>query len=66
MEEQLYDVFVRDWWKLDELGRLVPHLGPREYLAHGVSYAEAHEMCREYNDSHDPGPFSRKAEFERE
>ena len=66
MEEQLYDVFVRDWWKLDELGRQVPGPGPKEYLAHGVSYAEAREMCRKYNDSHEPGPLSRKAEFERE
>jgi len=63
--ETLYDVFVRDWWRM-ERGRKVPGPGPKEYIAHGVTWSEARELCQEYNDSHDPGELSRKAEFERQ
>ena len=67
--ETLYDVFVRDWWKPNPArpnGR-EPYAGaPRRYLARGVTVEEAREMCKEYNDGHDPGPWSRKAEFERQ
>ena len=27
-------------------------------------YEEAHEMCAEYNENHEPGRYSREAEFE--
>lgn len=66
-----YDVFVRDWWRDAGPGEagwpkgLVPYGGaPREMLAEGVTYAEARELCDEYNSTHEPGRYSRKAEFE--
>lgn len=61
-----FDVFVRDWWRAPtrgEVGRQ-PGPGPRRYIARGVSWSEARELCADYNASHDPGPYSRKAEFE--
>ena len=67
-----YDVFVRDWWRMAEPsdgqwpGGRVPCPGERTYLAHGVTWTEARELCAEYNATHDPGPLSRKAEFESE
>lgn len=63
----MFDVFVRDWWRKDQSGRIVPFPGaPREYLARDVeTEAEAREMCREYNDENEPGWQSRKAEYER-
>lgn len=65
-----YNVFVRDWWKeATEAGwpnNLEPGPGPKEYLAYGVTYAEARAMCKEYNESHESGRYSRKAEFEEE
>lgn len=62
-----YDCFVRDWWRAPERGESgrQPYPGaPRRYVARGVSYAEARAICREYNDSHEPGWRSRKCEFE--
>ena len=65
-----YDVFVRDWWRAPEPGEAawqgrVPYPGaPRRYIARGVSYAEARELCADYAAAHEPGWQSRKAEFE--
>jgi hypothetical protein len=66
-----YDVFVRDWWRPAERGEpgwpynKVPYPGaPKRYIAKGVSYNEARVLCAEYAADHDPGPMSRKAEFE--
>lgn len=60
-----YDVFVRDWWRYEN-GRLVPYPGaPRRYIARGVSYDDARQICADYRAKHEPGAVSRKAEFER-
>lgn len=68
-----YDVFVRDWWRAPDKGEpgygmpdtRVPYPGaPRRYLARGVSYDEARALCAEYRANHEPGLYSRKAEFE--
>lgn len=59
-----YNVFVRDWWRMEN-GRRVPYPGaPRRYLARGVSESIARQICAEYRAAHDPGPLSRKAEYE--
>ena len=61
-----YDVFTRTWWRRNPgwpNGR-EPGAGRKTYLARRVTYEEARRLCREYNDTHDPGPLSRKAEFE--
>lgn len=60
-----YDVFVRDWWRKDEHGRIVPYPGaPRVYLAHGVTEEEARERCAIHRADHEPGWRSRKADYE--
>lgn len=66
-----YDVFVRDWWRAAEKGDgqwpggRVPYPGaPKTYIAEGVSYSEARELCRAYNEANPPDWRSRKAEFE--
>lgn len=62
-----YSVFVRDWWRKDERGNLVPYPGaPRRTLARNCTEEEAQAMCREYNESHNPGWRSRKAEYQSE
>ena len=61
-----YNVFHRTWWIENPSwpnGR-EPGAGKKHYLAHDVSYAIARAMCTEWNDEHDPGPLSDKAEFE--
>lgn len=60
-----YDVFVRTWWRLNPNfpGNREPKAGRKRYLARGVTKAEAHALCDQYNATHNPGFLSRKAEF---
>ena len=63
--ENYCNVYVRDWWRKDSNGRKVPYPGaPRQYLARHVTEADARTIAREYNEAHNPGWRSRKAEFE--
>lgn len=63
---ETYWVFVRDWWRIEN-GKRVPYPGaPRRTIARGVSYDQARELCEDYNNSHNPGEVSRKAEFTEE
>ena len=63
-------VFVRNWWRWVAgprgIRRRVPHPGRQTTIGRHLTYDEARRVAREYNESHDPGPLSRKAEFERE
>ena len=61
-----YNVFVRNWWKLNASwpNGLEPHAGPKRYLERGLTEEEARRCCKAYNDTHKPGPLSRKAEYE--
>jgi len=63
----MYHVFHRTWWRDNPSwpNGLEPHAGEKTYLVRYVtSLNEAIELCREYNDSHESGRYSRKAEFE--
>lgn len=63
---ETYTVFVRNWWKHNPSypdGLEPDGAAEKEILETGLSLEEAREMCREYNDTHDPGKLSRKAEF---
>lgn len=61
-----FDVFHRTWWKESPgwPNGLEPCAGEKTYLAYGVSEETARELCQEYNNSHEPGRLSRKAEYE--
>lgn len=61
--ETYYNVFVRNWWIMEH-GSRVPGPGRKTYLRKHVTYSDAREICHQYNSTHDPGPLSRKAEFE--
>ncbi len=61
-----YEVFVRDWWRYDERGNLVPYPGaPEALLGYAEDEEQARAACRQHNDMHDPGELSRKAEYRR-
>ena len=64
-----YAVFHRTWWRPNPSwpdGR-EPGVGERQYLHLGVETEEqAQAICREWNETHDPGPLSDKAEYEEE
>jgi hypothetical protein len=73
---QSYRVFVRNWWRWESAyglpnaasrGRLVPDPGARKTtLATRCTEQEAQAICRRYQETHTPGPLSRKAEYESE
>lgn len=61
-----YTVFHRTWWKRNPNwpeGR-EPGMGKRHFIAKAWSEEEARQLCREWNQSHDPGLLSDKAEYE--
>lgn len=62
-----YRVFTRNWWKHNQEwpGGLEPDPGARKHTLGKVkTEEEARAMCKQYNDTHDPGLLSRKAEYE--
>ena len=62
----MYKVFVRNWWRMEN-GQRVPDPGARKHTLHtGIdTEEEAREICQEYNETHEPGILSRKAEYTR-
>lgn len=64
----MFTIFVRSWWKYktDLYGRktLVPNPGARRtVIATRNTEQEARDYCQDYNNTHKPGPLSRKAEY---
>ena len=62
-----FEVFVRNWWIRDASHpeRRVPGPGRKTVIHRRVETAEeARRLCKEYNDNHEPGFLSRKAEFQ--
>jgi hypothetical protein len=64
--ETYYNVFHRTWWLNNPSwpNGLEPGAGRKTYLAKHVTYADAREIQREYNETHTPGRVCRKADFE--
>ena len=64
---QLVNVVHRTWWKdnPEYPGGLEPQIGRKTYIVKGVTEEEAREMCKQYNETHEAGRYSRKAEFEK-
>lgn len=63
----MYRVFVRNWWKRnkDYPGGRKPCAGRKTTIQAKVETVdEARTICKQYNDTHEPGFLSRKAEFE--
>lgn len=62
MNHKIYTVFVRTWWKKVN-GKLTPHPGRKKVIGRRLTIDEARQMCQNWNNSHEPGQLSRKAEF---
>ena len=62
----MYRVFTRTWWKRNSgwPGGREPCPGRKTTIGKAKTEDEAREICRRYNESHDPGFLSRKAEYE--
>ncbi len=63
----MYHVFHRTWWKVNPAwpGGLEPHPGTKYTIAFVDEELEARDLCQEYNETHEPGKLSDKAEYER-
>lgn len=59
----MYHVFHRTWWKRTPGGGRVPGAGRKTTIARVPTEEEARAICKRYNDTHEPGPLSRKAEY---
>jgi hypothetical protein len=66
LNNKYYNVFVRNWWRNNPgwPNGLEPCPGRKTYLRKSVTWEDARAICKQYNDSHNPGRLSRKAEFE--
>ena len=64
--ETYYSVFVRTWWKRNPSypGGREPGAGKKRYLRRHVTEADARAIARQYNETHEPGFLSKKAEYE--
>ncbi len=64
--ETYYNVFVRTWWinNPEWPNGLEPGAGKRRYIRRHVTEADARAICKQYNDTHEPGRLSKKAEYE--
>lgn len=66
----LYNVFTRTWWKPAQSaawpGGREPAPGRKSRRGHPqrVSYTAARDYCQHWNATHNPGRWSRRAEFE--
>ena len=63
----MYRVFTRTWWKQNPSwpGGREPGAGRKTTIARNVQTVdEARAICTRYNEAHDPGFLSRKAEYE--
>ena len=61
-----FRVFVRTWWKANPSwpnGR-EPSASRGRTLRRNLTEEEARAICKRYNETHEPGFLSRKAEYE--
>jgi hypothetical protein len=61
-----FTVFVRNWWKENPSwpnGLEPDSTAEKTVLAFNLTESDARAMCKEYNDTHEPGRLSRKAEY---
>ncbi len=64
-----YTIFTRTWWikNKDYPGGLEPGPGRKTIIRRGVETEEqARAFYQEWNETHDPGKLSRKAEYTRD
>ena len=59
-----YNVFVRNFWKIENGVRKPDPSARKTYLAERITEEDARQICKEFNESHNPGIKSRKAEYQ--
>ena len=61
-----FRIFTRTWWRENPgwPNGLEPCAGKQRTIGRADTEEEARTICREYNDTHDPGRLSKKAEYD--
>lgn len=62
-----YNVFHRKWWKDNPSypnGLEPDGTDRKKHIAYASNENEAREICRDWNNNHEPGRYSDKAEYE--
>ena len=67
MRRPPYKVMLTTWWMPNPAypGGREPHYSVIRIIGYFDTEAEAVAKCHEYNSTHEPGPWSIKAEWER-
>jgi len=62
----MYRIFTRTWWKYNPSypGGREPSPGRKTTIAKARTEEEAQLICRRWNNEHNPGKLSRKAEYQ--
>lgn len=62
----MYKVFTRTWWREnpDWPNGLEPHIGRKKYISKANTEEQAQWICQRYNETHEAGRLSLKAEYE--
>ena len=63
---ETFTVFHRTWYHYDGNGVKQCGVGERHHIADVESEKLARAICKEWNDNHDAGELSDKAEYERD
>ena len=65
---EVYRAFTRTWWRNNPAwpNGLEPGAGRKTTIGRNLTADEALRVCKHYNETHNPGRLSRKAEFERQ
>lgn len=61
----MFEIFHRTWWRDNPAwpDGLEPCVGESFFIGKAKTEEEAIQMCKEWNDCHDAGRYSDKAEF---
>jgi len=62
MEE--YEVFSRNWWRIENGKRVPDPSAYKTHIAYVNTQEEARALCKEYNEEHEEGELSNKAEYQ--
>lgn len=60
-----FKIFTRTWWKENASfpNGLEPDVGTAHIVGYAATEREARQMCAEWNATHKPGRYGRRAEF---
>ena len=59
----MYQVFYRTWWRFNEKGEKIPHVGRKTVIGYVKSEEQARSSCKNWNDRNEDKRTGKKAEY---